>query len=389
MRLHAPSWAATGAGAPEPFDFPSPRERGQALIERFNGCFQSPVSMPSDTPRKGPTPRKRGSQAARPKKDGLKDGSQVAIDESDDGAVAVDATDFKRALGLLEGLAKGQDTLAKRVATLEESRSSGSAAASSPKASRSGKKGFADMLKSRLEDFGVDLNERAAPDAGSSAGSSGSGSSGDSGQKRRRKRHHRSRRARKAFRDNFQKLNFALKDPMPLLERAGELLAEYGDWPLVGRASERVAPYVIPQLYQSQRRAVDWAKQWVMSKGLLGKKDGEAMLRHCYAIDLMLLYDFPKSGYRANPLNMASGEVLARDVYGLFQCYKLVLKESDLRSAGKTKAKTRYQLRADFDVVLMNDSELVAPDADTFAARMRKYDLAAAQGVGGEAPDES
>jgi len=302
-------------------------------------------------------------------------------------------SDLKKALSLLADLAKGQADLAKGQAALAQRVDSLEVPGQGARKAEPSRGTFAGLLKERVAgsgfDFGSDSHRGSADrDESSSSFASGSGSSQ---RPRRRRRGRKSRKAQQAFRDSFKKLDFALKDPKPLLERAGQQLTEYDDWPLVGRAAQRVAPLVVPQLYQSHRRAVDWADQWVSRKFLTGKKDGEAMRRHCYSIDLALLYDFPKSNFQANPLNLAQIEVLSRDVYGLYHCYKLVQKESDLRSSGKTKAKTRYQLRADFDVVLMNDStglELVAPDADEHAARQRKFDLAADRVSASEVPDE-
>jgi len=187
-------------------------------------------------------------------------------------------------------------------------------------------------------------------------------------------------------------IDFELVDPYPLLRKAKQDRETRRNWPLVGRASDRVARNIVPQLYQGHRRARDWGKEWCSAKYQRGKSHGDVMMRHCHAVDYALLYDYPNGG--TNPLLSASIEVIARDIYGLFQMYRHVTSPEDLKPKGKEKkSKVKPGARAKYDVVQMygGQAELLAPDADASAYKQEKYDLAAERlgAQGGDAAEDA
>ena len=232
---------------------------------------------------------------------------------------------------------------------------------------------FLDKLQQRLTEFG---GRRAASESGdsSSDGSRSSRSSASSGQerKRRKKDKKKKRIGRKAGRDlaeQFQRLEWQLADPVALLKRAGLAVEERPDWPLVGQTGNRLAPFVIPQLYGSHRRATEWAASWATKKFVSGTHVATTMYRYAMALDYMLLYDYPRGG--SNPLNCVAAEIIARDLYGIMQAHEHIQAPSDLQNQkGSGSSKVRWKARDQYDCAAIALTHTIrAHDADKKVAR--------------------
>ena len=209
-----------------------------------------------------------------------------------------------------------------------------------------------DMLRSRIGGA-----ERAR-----SRGSSSRSSSGSSSSSPRRRRRHR-KHGKRSVQDHLSQMEFLSRDPYTILKQQASAMGSVPpDWPFPP-GETRIAPELIPQLFKSHRRAVEWAKAWAESKFQSGTPTAFCMIRHCLVIDYLIFYD---SGHvnNLNVFNLAAIEVIARDVYGLIQAFGKVVRKEEAGADAK-KTKVRWNLRTEYDLAessMLSDPVVVAAD---------------------------
>ena len=238
-----------------------------------------------------------------------------------------------------------------------------------------------DVLADRLDKFEGRGRDRSPSRSRSHSSSASSSSSLDSKSSRGRRKHRRRRKsAGGGLHGHYQQLQYMLRDPVAALSKYAATLSSPDDWPLTGRASARVAPWLVPQIYQGARRGREWAVNWVTSKHLLGTPTGATVIRYGMAVDLAVLYDGPS--LKVNPLMLASLEVVCRDLYGIMKAYEKVLTPEDLKP-GKKGSKVKWAWRDRYDVATISMEAITAPHADRAVAKEMRRDVAAAKLFGG------
>ena len=147
-------------------------------------------------------------------------------------------------------------------------------------------------------------------------------------------------------------------------------------WPLVGKASARVAPEFLPQKYGQHRRAKAYALDWCEKKHQVGLPLGKLMVRYGMMLDIYLLYDTKRGCTKIT--NNATIEVVCRDMYGIVKAFRKVKTAADLKVDPKTgRSKVNWAARDEYDVAAIHGADISCAHADQELGRMLKAEQAA------------
>jgi len=245
--------------------------------------------------------------------------------------------------------------------------------------------GLLELLKDRLG-----VNSDGSSSGGSSEASSLASRENSTRSHRRRRRgrgHGRSKQA-KEIASVMQTAEMELTDPLPLIREAcTSKNVEYpDDWPLRGKASSRVAPEFLPQVYGKHRRARIYAEQWAAKKYQTNTPVGRTMVRYGIMLDTYLMYDQPRGGTLIT--NNCMVEILCRDMYGLVKAFRDVVTAADAKPDNKGRSKIRYKCRDEYDVAALDSADICCTHADENLAKSIKIETATEKAFAGGAEHE-
>ena len=160
-----------------------------------------------------------------------------------------------------------------------------------------------------------------------------------------------------ALKLQYRRIEYLNRSPLDAILRCAKEIDDFEDWPFKGTAAEtRVAPMYYPQVYQGNRRGVQYAKEWIAAHRLEKCNLANQMVLHMMQADTALLYD------NYNILNSASFEILARRCYGLERAYELCRAQDDWSDA--KRGKVRLHLLDEYDLCSIMATGTRVPSAD-------------------------
>ena len=163
--------------------------------------------------------------------------------------------------------------------------------------------------------------------------------------------------------DQFAKLEaLALNPANQLLKAASTAKKHARNWPFTGQVEERSLWTLLAIIYSKRGRAQEWAEDWCQEKFQKNTPTGLMVIRYCMFFDTALTYDMQENSI--NPLDLASAEVIARDLYGIIKAFDRVHTEDDMKPKGQKKSKLNWGARDMYDVAAISRSGFSIPGAD-------------------------